>query len=204
MFTVLGNGTGCQYRVKPDSGKAVKVYVNTTSGSKCVKVSSDGKSETLCPSGAANQFISSSPIDVSADSDTTSPDASTEPTGTVTDPSTTPTDAAPNKPSSDAEGKKPPAKPTAPETEASGQKSQPSQTGAQKDEQVEHSNQDEQSNDVKDALSPVILRKVRDNSGTAGSNDVIVFYLLDGVSTSNPPVLLIIGLVASLIKYSSY
>ncbi|VDP76349.1 unnamed protein product [Echinostoma caproni] len=83
-FVVSSTRTGCQYRVQSESGKAVKVFVNATSGSKCVKASSDGKSETLCPSGPTNQLTSSPPIDMSAVYDTTSSDATTAPTTEAT------------------------------------------------------------------------------------------------------------------------
>ncbi|VDP85372.1 unnamed protein product [Echinostoma caproni] len=161
QVTVLVSGTGCQYLVKSDSGKAVKVYVNATSGTKCVKVSSDGKSDTLCPSGATNQISSSSPIEVSADSDTTSPEETTTPTEAATESTTTPT--GPTDPKSPGEsGKEDPLQD--PQGPASGKEGQNSGSGTEKIEEA--------------APLPGLLRKARANSETNASNDVIVYYVL--------------------------
>ncbi|VDP83929.1 unnamed protein product [Echinostoma caproni] len=79
---VKGGVSGCQYRVSSDTGKAVKVYVNATSGTKCVIVTSGGTSDKLCPSSAYNQLISQESIELSAESGTTTTQAA------VTEPST--------------------------------------------------------------------------------------------------------------------
>ncbi|VDP80223.1 unnamed protein product [Echinostoma caproni] len=169
-IVVSSNSTGCQYRVITDSGKEVKVYVNTTSGTKCVKVTSNGKSETLCPSGPTNQLTSSSPIEVSADSDTTSPNA---PTTTPTEAATEPTKATPDSTDPEpSEGQKKPLPETAPP--ASGQQGEESGSRADKEDQMENEHQDEQPNVGPAALIPALLRKARANSDTDGSNDVIV------------------------------
>ncbi|VDP70859.1 unnamed protein product [Echinostoma caproni] len=96
---VQSNVTGCQYRVTSDSGKTVKVYVNSTSGTKCVTVASGGVSETLCPQGTNNQFTSQEPIEVSAESGTTTTAAAT------TEASTAEITTAATKPGGDSEPK---------------------------------------------------------------------------------------------------
>ncbi|VDP74601.1 unnamed protein product [Echinostoma caproni] len=207
-FIVLSSGTGCQYRVKSESGKAVKVFVNATSGTKCVKVSTDGKSETLCPSGPTNQLTSSPPIDVSAVSDTTSSDATTAPTIEATTKAT----AAPL----------PPAKP---ETGGGDQESENSEssdkqegdvslkkesvkkanekeTGSSSGAGVEKKLNEQDQQEDEQEKSPVkpekddvqLIRLARDTS-----NDVTVYYVLDGVSKSNPSMILLPGLIAFLI-----
>ncbi|VDP65477.1 unnamed protein product [Echinostoma caproni] len=194
-FGVLASGTGCQYRVKSDSGQTVKVYVNATSGSKCVGVSSDGKSETLCPSGATQQFISNSAIDVSADSDTTSSDsttAGTTPKPTAA-PATTPKtdDGASGKDNSsknsDAQnaGVQKPAVGT--HTEGS-QKAIPNEGGANTGAEEEDKKLSKQGNveGTGKAIPAVelannaaqLLRLARDTSKANGSNDVTVYYVL--------------------------
>ncbi|VDP75467.1 unnamed protein product [Echinostoma caproni] len=200
--TVLGSGNGCQYRVKSDSGKAVKVYVNATSGAKCVKVSSDGKSETLCPSGVTNQFVSSSPIEVSANSDTTTSEATaTEQTEVPPEPITQPTEQTGGKTSEDKSQKDPSSRLPDSESPAAVEEPRlPLKNDARQN--VELGNNDKQPKVETAALSPALLRKVRAPSETNGPDDVIVYYVLDGVSTSNPPVLLIFELVALLINGS--
>ncbi|VDP76350.1 unnamed protein product [Echinostoma caproni] len=151
--TVLGSGTGCQYRVISDSGKAVKVYVNATSGTKCVKVSSDAKSETLCPLGVTNQFISSSPIEVSADDNTTSSETTTiKPTGVPSEPTTQPTNSSDVKQPTDAGEKEPaPQKP-------------PVVTHPMAPE--ENGGKHKKGDNAKVVPSRALLRKARDNSET--------------------------------------
>ncbi|VDP83425.1 unnamed protein product [Echinostoma caproni] len=175
--TVLGSGTGCQYRVISDSGQAVKVYVNTTSGTKCVKVSSEGKYETLCPSGATNQFSSSSPIEVSADSDTTTSEApTTAAPDAATEPNTTPADSPNPKPPGDNDQNDQSRDPQKPA--AGSQQNQASGTDVQPDEQGESNHQGKKSNEDAVALIPALVRKARANSQTDGSNDVILYYIL--------------------------
>ncbi|VDP27205.1 unnamed protein product [Echinostoma caproni] len=78
-----------------------------TSGCKCVKISGDGKSETLFPSGLTIQLTSSSPIGASADCDTISSDARIQPTTAATPEATrTPAPTTKLEPKDDNDSKK--------------------------------------------------------------------------------------------------
>ncbi|VDP88773.1 unnamed protein product [Echinostoma caproni] len=167
---VKGGVSGCQYRVSSDTGKAVKVYVNATSGTKCVIVTSGGTSDKLCPSSAHNQLISQESIEVSVESGaTTAQTAATEPTTVET---TTPkkedkpeTEEKPNLDTNgkgdtqQAQKKKAEDPNEAPEAPESSQKQAP-------DPKVPQQNVP--------GASP-LLRSARDTS----SNDVTINYVLD-------------------------
>ncbi|VDP65478.1 unnamed protein product [Echinostoma caproni] len=146
-----------------------------TSGTKCVTVTSDGKTETLCPSSAKNQFTSDSSIEVSASSEATT----RKPTEATTEPTTKPTEQSPPEEPSDSEQQQSPKHPNSPRAEANVQQSQASKTSAQQDGQGKQNPEDEGSKEQKSSLKAALLRKARDNSETAGSNDVTVYYVLD-------------------------
>ncbi|VDP96292.1 unnamed protein product [Echinostoma caproni] len=182
---VQSNVTGCQYRVTSDSGKAMKVYVNSTSGTKCVTVASGGVSETLCPQGTKNQFTSQEPIEVSAELGTTTTAATTTEASTaeITTVATKPGgDSTKPNPDESEEGKHDDGK--QPPADAGNDNHQP--------EKQEHPNN---SNGVAENQLPAapkqaspgkivqeggepgssqLLRRARDTSGT----DVTVYYIL--------------------------
>ncbi|VDP88347.1 unnamed protein product [Echinostoma caproni] len=170
-FVVKSNVTGCQYRVKSDSGKAVKVYVNDTSGTNCVKVTIGGQTDTLCPKSSTTAFSSTSAIDVSADSVTT-----TTATTTVT-PTTT---KASSPPASASEGEnKGNSKDT---SKGNGAVSQEGDNdGKEKSKKEKKAIMEMSKMGVPVAGANRLMRQARDASTTAGSDDVTVYYVLDAV-----------------------
>ncbi|VDP88160.1 unnamed protein product [Echinostoma caproni] len=193
---VRSGSKGCQYRVKPDSGKPVKVFVNSTSGRNCLNVASGGKSETICPTGPTTEFTSNSAIDISAETVTsTTADATTIIASTAT-PSPSPTSPGNKNESEEAEpGSKP------------GVNVQPSPAGEgvqQHEEEKENKVEDKKAAvkplEIHAAPSVKLVRKTRDASTSARPNDVTVYYMLDGVSKYNPPWFLLLGLFAHLVN----
>ncbi|VDP90842.1 unnamed protein product [Echinostoma caproni] len=181
-FVVKRSGTGCQYRVKSDSGKAVKVYVNETSGTNCVKATSGDKFETLCPKGTMTAFTSTSAIDVSADSVATSTSAAT----TTVTPTTT---EAPKPPPSSGGG----------ETEETHKGQAPSEKGKEgsQDPERKENAESENHNAASVEMSPMaaaavpafksLIRQAREMPSSAGYNDVIVYYMLVTSTTTPTP-----------------
>ncbi|VDP90347.1 unnamed protein product [Echinostoma caproni] len=180
-FVVKGSGTGCQYRVKSDSGKAVKVYVNETSGTNCVKATSGDRSETLCPKGATTVFTSTSAIDVSADSVTTTTAAAT----TTVTPTTTPNPIQP--PSENGEGKKGSQKDPGADEKTSKEKGAEPQgdkkNGKEKSAEENGTSVEKLPQEPPIAAASRLMRQARDISTSAASNDVTVYYVL-GTSSS--------------------
>ncbi|VDP86850.1 unnamed protein product [Echinostoma caproni] len=171
-FVIKNNITGCQYRVTSDSSKPLKVFVNATSGTDCVKVTSGDKSEMLCSTGAMTEFKSSSSIDVSADSVTTT---TTTPPTTVT---TTPT-TAPPLPNPGEMGEKKDKEGTKSGT-AGGPSKEESQRGGEREEETDEGKAE--SEDLQSQAGPAavkqLIRQTRDTSRNAGSNEVTVYYML--------------------------
>ncbi|VDP70860.1 unnamed protein product [Echinostoma caproni] len=179
--------TGCQYRVTSDSGKSVKVYVTSASGTKCVTVTNGSTSETLCPSGTSNQFTSKEPIEISAEAEATTGASTAETTTSTIEPGG---DSAGPNPDGSAEGRKEGGK------SESGKKQQTDREGEAKKPQVIEKQPDNTEGDVKEqspaspqqalqgpnvpgGIVPVrskLIRRSRDTSNT----DVIVYYVLGG------------------------
>ncbi|VDP80661.1 unnamed protein product [Echinostoma caproni] len=180
---VRGSVSGCQYRVSSDSGKAVKVYVNATSGTKCVNVASGGTSEKLCPLSTNNQLISQDAIEVSADLEaTTAQTAATEPSTAQTTTSKQESGKDP-KPPNESKGEK--------EKTGKGDSQPPDGEGegSQEKQPPEGSNEEMVKESLKSPKEPEqhpknpdeivaapnkLIRSVRDSSNT----DVTVYYVL--------------------------
>ncbi|VDP78542.1 unnamed protein product [Echinostoma caproni] len=190
-IVVQSNVTGCQYRITSDSGKAVKVYVNSTSGTKCVTINSGGTSETLCPSGPKYLFTSKEPIEVSAESGATTTDASATEANTAqtsTPATETGKDSVKPKPAESEEGKKEGANPgtdgehpphnTGKEEQQPAKQEQPGNSNGAGDKQSPAGPQQESPEkgvQQGSALSSSqLVRRARDTSST----DVTVYYIL--------------------------
>ncbi|VDP93651.1 unnamed protein product [Echinostoma caproni] len=168
---VQSNVTGCQYRVTSDSGKTVKVYVNI-------------------------------PIEVSAESGaTTTQAAATEATTAQTAaPATEPgKDSGHPKPGDPENGNKDGGGVAGTNDQVPADQKQPEiPNGAGSQQPSDASQQGSPEGGVKEgsaSSSGQLLRRARDTSST----EVMVYYILDGVSKSNPSVLLILAFIARLI-----
>ncbi|VDP78541.1 unnamed protein product [Echinostoma caproni] len=173
-FVVKSGGKECQYRVKPNSGKPVKVFVNSTSGTNCVNVVIGDKSESLCPTGPTTEVLSSTAIDVSAETVTNTTAAASTTVAPVTTPSPSPTPPGNKNESEEAEsGRNPKGKvPTSPAGESV----------QNHDNENEHKVADKtaavQLLENRAAPSVKLVRQTRDASTSAGPNDVTVYYML--------------------------
>ncbi|VDP78461.1 unnamed protein product [Echinostoma caproni] len=157
-FVVKGGISGCQYRVKPTSGKSVKVFVNSTSGTNCVKVASEDKSETLCPTGKTTTFSSSSTVDVSAESGAITTSASTD------EPTAASTEATSQTTNGNEEVKTP-----------SEEEEKVTQQGGTEEDQKKDS---EEALEKEPEADSHLIRQARDTPGSGGSMDVTVYYML--------------------------
>ncbi|VDP65480.1 unnamed protein product [Echinostoma caproni] len=196
-FVIKGAVSGCQYRVQTDSGKLVKVFVNETSGVKCVKVTSGTESDTLCSTGATKQFTSSAPVEVSADSSTTSSETTTVEAPTVSPEATKqPGETGDAEKPDENEPKGPDSQdPPQPETDTSPQKpsvgnavqsqadtsTDAGEKGPQSNQNKAATNQDAENlkarpEEASDSVQH--LRRSRDTSSTGASDDVTVYYVL--------------------------
>ncbi|VDP65476.1 unnamed protein product [Echinostoma caproni] len=173
-FVIKNNITDCQYRVQSNSGKPLKVFVNATSGTDCVKVTSGDKSETLCSTGTTTEFKSSSAVDVSADSVLTT--TTTAPT-TVTTPKPAPT---PTNPEGTDDKNKEGQKSGTPE-DPSGKSKGESQPAGKKEVKMsaeEEASEGKLQNQAGPAAVKQLIRQTRETLKNAGSNDVTVYYML--------------------------
>ncbi|VDP79398.1 unnamed protein product [Echinostoma caproni] len=138
-----------------------------TSGTNCVRVTIGGQTDTLCPKGSTTAFSSMSAIDVSADTVTTTTTAA--PT-TVTP---TSTEAPPQMPSGD-DGKK------GKGTETDQEKSNEMKKGEKENSETEGAASVEKSpRAAAVAGASRLMRPAREAPTSAGSDDVIVYYMLE-------------------------
>ncbi|VDP74599.1 unnamed protein product [Echinostoma caproni] len=164
-FVVKRGISGCQYRVKPASGKSVKVFVNSTSGTDCVYVASGDKSEALCPTGATTTFTSIVAVDKSAESGGITTSTSTA------EPTAASTDATSQSTNGKDEGDKTPSKGEEKVTEQGG-----TEENQKKDSEEAMENEPE--------ADSHLIRQARDTTGSGGSVDVTGYYMLGKCSTA--------------------